>query len=513
MIKKQYNPDVLSCLANLSNDEVFTPPELANSMLDLLPQELFKNPNMTFLDPACKSGVFLREIAKRLIAGLKDEIPDEQERINHIFTKQLFGISITEMTGMLSRRSVYCTKHANGKYSVCTKFKDEHGNIIFNNVKHTFKDGRCVFCGASQTEYDRGEELESHAYQFIHTLNAEEIFKMKFDVIISNPPYQLSDGGGTGSSAMPIYQYFVEAAIKLAPRYVVMITPSRWFAGGKGLDDFRDKMLKSEHISTMIDYANSADCFPGVIIAGGVNYFLWEREYSGKCLVVNKKGEQTVSAVLRSLNENEVFVRDNLAIEIIRKIKAVSKTFIDSIVSSRNSFNIISKEEGHKDYYKDDYILFSLKGKSFISREAVTDRDNLVDKYKVIMTKAMSGGNKPSSDGSYLVISNTFKVLSPGDVCTETYLCLGCYTDYEKAKNLKQYLATKFFRFLLLQALTSINISKEKFLFVPIQDFTDNSDIYWWQSINDIDKQLYKKYNLTQEEINFIESMIRPMEG
>lgn len=503
LFNKVYNPDVLSCLANLSNDEVFTPPEIVNQMLDLLPQELFKNPDTTFLDPACKTGVFLREIAKRLIKGLEPQFPDLQQRLDHIFKKQLFGIAITELTSLLSRRGIYCSKYPNSDFSV-VKFDNAEGNIRYKRINHTFKNGKCIYCGISQsTELGKKERetiLESHAYEFIHIISPEKIFEMKFDVIIGNPPYQLNDGGGTGSSAMPIYQYFVEKAKKLNPRYLVMITPSRWFAGGKGLDDFRNEMLNDSHIVRLVDYANSAECFPGVTIAGGVSYFMWDKEYFGDCVVDNIKQDKCLSEK-RSLNEFDIFVRDNIAVKIIRKIRQKENLFFSGIVFPRNYFNLLSSESGHKNRNKDDLEMFSLSGFSYIDSKEISDKNHILDLYKVIMTKAMSGGNKPSSDGDYQVVS-TIKVLNPKEVCTETYLVLDTFNSKEMAENLSVYIKTKFFRFLLLQALTSINISKEKFCFVPMQDFSKS-----WT-----DEELYAKYNLTQEEIDFIESMIRPME-
>ena len=495
-----YNPDVLNCIANLSNDEVFTPPELANKMLDLLPQELFSSPKTTFLDPFTKSGVFLREIVKRLDRGLADEIPDRQKRIDHILHHQVFGIACTELTSLLARRSVYCSKYANGQYSI-SKFNTPEGNILYRNMSHTWVNGKCKYCGASQAVYDRGSEAEQYAYMFIHTDNPKQFFNnMKFDVIVGNPPYQMNDGGNS-ASAKPLYHLFVEQSKLLNPKYFVLIIPARWYAGGKGLEEFRNSMLKDDRIQYIVDYPNSSDCFNGVNIAGGVCYLLWCKDKRGMCKVINVHGESQSSSEKRRLDEFSVFVRDNTAIHIVRKVGILKEKTMDNTVLSRNAFNIPSNERGHSSKQINDKILLSSDGYSYINAKSISDRDGITNKYKVIITYAMSGGNKPGSDGKYQILSSLL-VLPPNSVCTETYLIIDSFSNQVSADNCCSYLKTNFVRFLLLQALSSIHITKSVFLFVPLQDFS-----HPWT-----DEMLYKKYSLTPEEIAFIESMIRPME-
>ena len=495
-----YNPDVLSCIANLSNDEVFTPPELANKIIDMLPQELFENPDTTFLDPCCKSGVFLREIAKRLIKGLERQMPDLERRLEHIFSKQLFGIAITELTSLLSRRSVYCSKFPSSPWSAYQFSEDQpQGNIIYQRIQHTWQNGKCVHCGASQSEYERDTELETYAYQFIHNLDVKKLFNMKFDVIIGNPPYQMSTGGGS-AQATPLYDKFVAQAKKLNPRYLSMIIPSRWFAGGMGLEKFRASMLEDEHISTLVDFPNAKDCFPQSSIGGGVCYFLWERDNSSICKVTNVTGQGSIT-MSRKLNEFDVFVRYNKAIDIIRKISEKEERF-SNICSSLSPFGINSSERGLEKNFPGAFRLYSSKGVGYIDKSLLTTGHDYVDKYKIMISKTSAEhAGEPDKNGTFKVLSKVLP-LQPYDVCTFSYFLAGPFKDMKETENAITFLKTKFVRFLILQAVTSINLSKDKFQFVPVQDFSKP-----WT-----DEELYAKYGLNQEEIDFIESMIRPME-
>lgn len=497
MTDQNYNPDVLSCLANLSNDEVFTPPNLVNDILDLLPAELWSNPNARFLDPVSKSGVFLREMAKRLMRGLETQIPDKQERINHIFSQQLYGIAITDLTVLLSRRSVYCSKTANGKYSICETFDDEQGNIRYKRMKHTWQNGKCTYCGASQEVYDREDTLETYAYNFIHTDKPEKIFNMKFDVIVGNPPYQMSDGGA-GASAIPLYHKFVQQAIKLNPRYLTMIIPARWFAGGRGLDSFREEMLKDKRIRKIVDFHNAADCFPGVEIKGGVCYFLWDRDNKGDCEVVPVVSSQFLKPMSRHLDTYDVFVRLNDSISILEKVLSKKEKSFSEHMSSQKPFGFRTNFRGYKKSpFSGGIKIFSFKEVGWIEREKISQNTQWIDEYKVIISRSYNGGYTYPHQ-----IINKPIVAEKGSCCTETYIVCDVLVNEKRANNLKDYITTKFFRFLVFLRKISQDNPKDRFAFVPIQNY----DEPW------TDEKLYNKYGLTEDEIAFIESMIRPMD-
>ena len=521
-----HNPDVLSCIANLSNDEVFTPPAFVNQMLDTLEaswsasnnaQNIWSNKEVTFLDPCTKSGVFLREIVKRLNEGLSKELPDLTERINHILTKQVFGIGITELTSLLARRSVYCSKYANGIHSVARTFNNNDGNIWFQRTEHTWVNGKCKFCSASKAEYGRAGDLETHAYAFIHTENLKsQISKMfgaemQFDVIIGNPPYQMSDGGGSGTSAAPIYQHFVTQAKQLEPRFLTMVVPSRWFSGGKGLDDFRSEMLTDKRIRQINDFPDSSDVFPGVQIKGGVCFFLWNRDNRGDVTIASHDKGSVISESTRPLLEpgSDVFIRYNEAIPVLRKMVSVEtnnvaaslllpdgKRFGD-LVSVRRPFNLESTFKGKPTRKEGDVEIYRVGGTDFAPRSQVDDSLNLIDKWKVFIPFLASG-----SDSFPLPILGAPFIGRPGTASTETYLAIGPFRSKKECANVISYISTRFFRFVVLQKKPSQNATRKVYDFVPVQDFTET-----WS-----DEKLYKKYKITKDEIAFIESMIRPME-
>ncbi len=512
-----YNPDVLSCLANLSNDEVFTPPGLANQMLDMLPQELFRSPDTKFLDPCTKSGVFLREIAKRLIDGLADTIPDQQERIDHIMHHQLFGLAITQLTSMMSRRSLYCSKNASGKYSI-SHFDNEDGNIRFAEIKHSWQNGKCSYCGASQEVYDRGDDLESHAYEFIHTDNPNTLYNnMTFDVIIGNPPYQLGDGSGASTDAAnPIYQLFVEQAKKLGSRYLCMIIPSKWMVGGKTvLNRFRESMMNDIRLRHIYDFESSAFCFTGLHIDGGVCYFLRDNQYDslrqgGIHYVYNAADGNTVESKRQLRNRYfKYVVRDERILSILEKT-STGESFT-KIVSLTKPFGIRKDLFNSPEKYptsglvsnkKENYIQIhgvkGIKGGAkrqigYVKRQFITAGIDMIDKFKIFFTTSYS---------TNAVIPPEVILADKECVCTETFLTIGPFDTQKEQLNCNQYIHTKLFRFLLYYGKGTMQVNREVFSLIPLQDFSKP-----WT-----DEELYKKYGLTDEEIKFIESMIRPME-
>lgn len=501
MLQINYNPDVLSSIANLSNDEVFTPPKLVNEILDILPQELFQSKETTFLDPVTKSGVFLREIAKRLNDGLKDQIPDQQKRVNHIFTKQLYGIAITELTSLLARRSVYCSKKANSKYSVCTSFETEAGNIKYDRLQHTWQNGKCTYCGASEEVYSRTDDLETYAYQFIHTDKPQNIFNMKFDVIIGNPPYQMNDGGGRESAAIPLYHYFVRTAKQLSPKFFTMIIPARWYTGGRGLDSFREEMLNDTNISQIHDFPETSDCFPGLNIRGGVCYFLWEKDFKGATEVFNYRNgilENSTRRKLKITNHPYLF-RYNNSVSIYKKVlRFKEKTYI-SIVSKQKPFGLRSN---FKDFEKkreefSNIKLYRFGDNGFIDESKIKKNHHLIKKYKVLVSKASPGGDEyPHKIFSEPIISE------PNSICTETYLVIDVLENKEQCENLVRYMKTQFFRFLVSMVKNTQNISKSSFSLVPILDLNKK-----WN-----DELLYAKYSISKAESEFIDTMIKPMD-
>ena len=507
------NPDVLTCIANLSNDEVLTPPEFANRMLDSLADawaashggaDIWADSTVTFLDPCTKSGVFLREITSRLTEGLATEIPDLQERVDHILTKQVFGIATTQLTSLLARRTVYCSKHAQGEHSVAKAFTSDMGNIWFERLEHTWTGTKCAYCGAARALFDRGLGLETHAYAFIHTHDprgrSAELFggNVQFDVIIGNPPYQLNDGGGAGSSATPLYHRFIEQAKQLEPRFLSMVVPSKWFSGGKGLDKFRETMLQDQRIRVLVDYPDSRDAFDGVDVAGGVMYFLWNRDNPGTCMVETKSGSESIVAE-RSLSEHGVFVRDNRVLGIAKKVAAHGEPAFSALVSARRPFGIDSAEDGTE---KGNLYLYSSNGDSRFNRKDVHRGAELIDVWKVLLSKTSSEhAGQTDKSGRKRVLSR-IEVMPPGSVATESYLIVGPFVSEDEATHAAAYLRTRLVRFLVAAILLTQNITRGSFAFVTAQDFSEART----------DEELHKKYGLTPSEIEFIESTIRAMD-
>ena len=513
------NPDVLTCIANLSNDEVFTPPEFANRMLDTLAEawaannkgaNIWADKTVKFLDPCTKSGVFLREITSRLTKGLENEIPNLEKRVNHILTRQVFGIGITQITSLLARRSVYCSKHATGKHSIAKSFANDDGNIWFKRIKHSWKDGRCSYCGAPKEIFDRKDKLENHAYAFIHTDNIKtrlaEILggNMQFDVIIGNPPYQMTGGGG-GTNDSSIYHLFVEQAVRLEPRYLSMVIPSRWMAGGRGMEEFRKTMLSGQHINHLVDYPNSAQVFPSVDLKSGVCYFLWDHEHKGDCDATLIRGDEVVGPTKRKLDEYDVFIRDERAAEILKKVLKQKEPSFEDLLTGDTPFGLATNFSDFKQGEPRDgevkvYASSNAGRRSgAMKRSLITKNTHLIDTWKVLAPQA-----GPGNSGGHVIPDKVLgmpEVAEPNSICTQTWIVSGPLKSKKQAEIVARYLQTSFARFIVSLRKISQHAMRGVYHWLPQQDW--NQD---WT-----DEALYKKYGITKSEIAFINRMVRPM--
>jgi len=499
-VAERHVPDILECLAQLSSDEVPTPPKLASAMLDLLPDEVWSDPELRWADPFCKSGVFLREIVKRLLfKGLVEWESDFETRRNHILRNMVFGCAITEITGYVSRRTLYYSRHAAGEHSVI-RFEDDDGNLPFVPAEHNFKTGRCQVCGAPD-DLERGDARENYAYAFIHgAYPTEEMSDMKFDVIVGNPPYQVASAGNTRTR--PVYQLFVDKAIEMDPRYVVMITPSRWFAGGLGMGDFRARMLGDRRMARLVDYRVERDVFPGVNVNGGVSYFLWDADHNGKCEVTHvPAGGALTAPESRYLDEFDLLVRQNEGVRILRKVRAAEESTFDVRVSSQKPFDLHTNIHGarSKQGVADPVLMYGAGRETWVPRASIEKNVEWIDRWKVFLAAA-SDGNETFPAPIWDLARGPL-VGRPGEICSGSYLVVYPTDERATAEAVATFLRTRFVRFLVSLRKIAQHNDAGRFAFVPDLEM----DREW------TDAELYERYGLNDDEIAFIESQVKEM--
>lgn len=463
------------CFLNeqFDSQEVLEEPRLVDQ--GQVTEDIFLNPEARILEMNSKSGLYPLYMAYSLYAmklpGPEDKLPLEQTQAlwQETVEQQIFVLCKTRMAESITRRTL-------------VGYQDWTVNTTY--IPHLL------------------ERMEKDPQRLAKKLEKPETWRkngepMTFDAIVGNPPYQIADGGNN-ASAMPVYQRFVELATTIEPHYASMIMPSRWYSGGRGLDDFRANIMNDTRMRVLYDYASSDYCFPGVDISGGICYFLWDKDYDGPCTVTNAES-QIAHSVKRYLNEFPILVRSNAAISIIDKVARRKEQTLDTFVSSQKPFGLRTFARPDEN---GDLTLRWNGGKGPISSDKVTGGTELIDKWKVIVSRVLyEHGGKADKNGQSRILS-ILEMLGPKEVCSETYIVVNSYDTEAEAAGLYSYLKTKFARFLIMQATSSIMITRGCFMFVPVQNFTEE-----WT-----DEKLYKKYELTEDEIAFIESTIRVME-
>ena len=463
------------CFLNEQFDpqEVLEEPRLVDQ--GQVTEDIFLNPEARILEMNSKSGLYPLYMAYSLYAmklpGPEDKLPLEQTQAlwQETVEQQIFVLCKTRMAESITRRTL-------------VGYQDWTVNTTY--IPYLL------------------ERMENDPQRLAKKLEKPETWRkngepMTFDAIVGNPPYQIADGGNN-ASAMPVYQRFVELATTIEPHYASMIMPSRWYSGGRGLDDFRANIMNDTRMRVLYDYASSDYCFPGVDISGGICYFLWDKDYDGPCTVTNAES-QIAHSVKRYLNEFPILVRSNAAISIIDKVARRKEQTLDTFVSSQKPFGLRTFARPDEN---GDLTLRWNGGKGPISSDKVTGGTELIDKWKVIVSRVLyEHGGKADKNGQSRILS-ILEMLGPKEVCSETYIVVNSYDTEAEAAGLYSYLKTKFARFLIMQATSSIMITRGCFMFVPVQNFAEE-----WT-----DEKLYKKYELTEDEIAFIESTIRVME-
>ena len=450
---------------------------------------------------------------------LLDTPSDDLVPWDQILDENIFVITRTPMAASITRRTlagfrkdvrmnVWCYKH---KFTVgqLVKAKVLKNDLTLNKDEIRDCDIVDVLRVNPQLFIDdvTNTDFWKDKTGYKHNMNGSK--KLKFNAIVGNPPYQVMDGGAK-SSSRPIYNEFIDVSVKLSPRYISMIMPARWYSGGKGLDEFRDNMLHDNHISELYDYFDATYIFPKIDISGGICYFLWDtNHHSNTCKVVTRRNDSITTTVRPLADDTDSFIRFNEAVTILDKIRKnyTNNKHFDILVSSRKPYGISTNDSILKGKIEGSIKIYAYPKDGFYLRKDIKSDSDDIDKYKVFISYAYG----ERGDFPYFVIGKPF-IGAPQTVCSETYLVIAPSYSKEEVEDVSKYLKTKFLRILVLLRKNTQHATSKVYSLVPLQDFTSSSDIDWTQSVADIDRQLYRKYGLSDEEVAFIESMIKPME-